>query len=419
MTDRIGNRKSFGPLPGGGYLLDLIDEGVRVELRHVRRDSWHQVHAEVDVSCDWAGALRPDDKTKSISCADLNLSSQERREGRGKYCARRAQSRPEDFDWPGVIDLACRLTLDAERTSSGAIILDDAADAVESDFHVHGLRIPTDGASGFVADGGGLKSLMLLYVLGQRAQAGSPVLYLDNEWTATRHKTRKCRLFGTERIDNLFYWRLVAPLADELDRVRRFVDEHHIALIGVDSVSQAVDGKLTDDDAARAFLRTLSVLPPSICAAHIAKSQFGAEKTDVRPFGSAFFHNFLRASWVLKKQADSDGDVVIIGAFPSKQNDGPRAKAVGFEFSFTPERIFVRGVDLATVEGLADSLPLWLRMKHAVSRGPQTLATLADELGAKVETIDRTVRRKNGMFTRVPGTDGIARIALVETRQTA
>jgi hypothetical protein len=76
----------------------------------------------------------------------------------------------------------------------------------------------------------------------------------------------------------------------------------------------------------------------------------------------------------------------------------------------------VHSVDVQDVQDLAESLPLWQRMKSALTRGPRTLASLAEELHANVESLDRTVRRKNGLFTRVPSSDGIARVALVESR---
>ena len=44
------------------------------------------------------------------------------------------------------------------------------------------------------------------------------------------------------------------------------------------------------------------------------------------------------------------------------------------------------------------------------------LADLADDLGANVDTLDKTVRRKTSLFTKVSGEDGITRIALVERR---
>ena len=52
-------------------------------------------------------------------------------------------------------------------------------------------------------------------------------------------------------------------------------------------------------------------------------------------------------------------------------------------------------------------------MMEAVRHRPLTLAALAKELEAKVETLERTVRRKGNVFTKVSGSDGVTRIALV------
>jgi hypothetical protein len=74
-------------------------------------------------------------------------------------------------------------------------------------------------------------------------------------------------------------------------------------------------------------------------------------------------------------------------------------------------------VDVANVDELAASLPLWQRMKDALASGPQTLASLAHDLGAPVDSIDKTVRRKSLLFTKVTNSDDhITRIALVERR---
>ena len=55
-------------------------------------------------------------------------------------------------------------------------------------------------------------------------------------------------------------------------------------------------------------------------------------------------------------------------------------------------------------------------MKHAVANHPKTLVSLSEELGAKVDSLDKAVKRKNRVFTRVDGPDGVARITLVERR---
>jgi len=74
-------------------------------------------------------------------------------------------------------------------------------------------------------------------------------------------------------------------------------------------------------------------------------------------------------------------------------------------------------VDAATIDGVADRLPLHVRLTHALAHGPLTLAALADELGgAKVDSIDKAVRRGQKLFTRVEGSDGITRIALLSKR---
>lgn len=104
-------------------------------------------------------------------------------------------------------------------------------------------------------------------MLGTLARLGHTVLYLDWEWTAARHKARKQRLFGLERVDGLRYLRCNAPLTVELDRVRRYCDAHNVDFVGVDSVGLACDGKLADDDTAIRFHRALASLRPAPCAA--------------------------------------------------------------------------------------------------------------------------------------------------------
>ena len=220
---RVGDRRSLDPLPGGGYAYVLLDDAIRIEARYLRRDYGHQLHAEVDVQCTWAGVQRHGD---SLSCADLNLSSQPARRALATHCAERARTTPEAFDWMGAIDAACLEIIRAERQGADVLVLDDAPDVAEQNFDVLGLSIPADAASMLIAHGDSLKSLTLLLILGALAEQGQTVLYLDWEWTAARHRARKQRLFGSARIDNLRYLKCRAPLVVEADRIRRYCDEH-------------------------------------------------------------------------------------------------------------------------------------------------------------------------------------------------
>src|SRR5262249_33434760 len=156
------------------------DEGVRIEARYLRRDG-HQLHAEIDVQCNWGGVSR---HGNSLSCADLNLSSQTARKTLAKHCQNRAKTKPEDFDWIGVIDSACLEIIRADRQGDDVMVLDDAPEVVDRDVEVAGLHVPSDAASMLIAHGDTLKSMTTLFVLGTLAQRGQRVLYLDWEWTA-------------------------------------------------------------------------------------------------------------------------------------------------------------------------------------------------------------------------------------------
>lgn len=409
MSEPIGNRRTFGRLPGGGYVFTLIDEPLTVEVRHLRRER-QLLHAEVDVRCPWVGVVT---HKGSLSCADLNLSSQTARKTLANYCAERAHTKKDEFDWMGVIDATCLLVLQAEKDGLPPIVLDDAPpEGPPRDFMVHGLSIPADSHSQVVTDGGGLKSLILLLVLGEMARTGRPVVYLDWEWNAARHLARKRRLFSQAgRLETLFYLRCHNPLTVEKDHIRRFCEQHAIQFIGLDSIGAACEGKLADDDVARAYNKALDDLPPSLAAAHVPKT--GTDpNADLKAFGSAFFHNYARMTWSLRKQVGASEDVVTVMLAPHKQNDGARLRPVGLEFMFSPERIDVRGVDLADVEGFAEKLPLATRMMHLLKTRPLTFVQIAEELDAKVDSVMKAAARSSA-FTKVLSQDGITRIALV------
>ena len=103
-----------------------------------------------------------------------------------------------------------------------------------------------------------------------------------------------------------------------------------------------------------------------------------------------------------------------IAFYHRKANLGPLRPAVGFDITFDADRTHIRRGNVGDVAELAAGLPLWDRIRQAVRRGPQTLAALAEELNAKPDSLDRIVRRHKNLFTKITGSDGIHRIALVE-----
>jgi hypothetical protein len=129
-----------------------------------------------------------------------------------------------------------------------------------------------------------------------------------------------------------------------------------------------------------------------------------------------FWHASARATFFLKLAAE-DGDTRTVGVFNRKRNLGRLQSPMGLRVTFSEDHVSLEQTDIAEVPDLAESLPLWQRIKTVVKAGPQTLATIARELNHdNVESIDRIVRKHKKVFTKVSGSDGITRIALVERR---
>ena len=107
----------------------------------------------------------------------------------------------------------------------------------------------------------------------------------------------------------------------------------------------------------------------------------GFDKDDaIAPFGSLFFLNLARATWLVKKAPGASDNVVTVGLFPKKQNDGARCRPAAVELTFQPHQITVRAVNVADVDGLAERLPLKAHIQALVSRRPMTWKELEQAL---------------------------------------
>jgi hypothetical protein len=215
-------------------------------------------------------------------------------------------------------------------------------------------------------------------------------------------------------LPDIYYIKCDRPLVHDVERLRRIVRNERIEYGHFDSAAYATDGKPEDAVSAMAFFRALRQLGiGSNVLAHTRR-----EDGEQQPFGSVFWHNSFRSTWNIKRANTSpDGNVVNLGAFPRKFNLGPHPSAVGLSVQFEGDRVYFTRTDVATIDELAEGLPLWQRMKAALKTGPQTLATLAEELNhPNVESLDRLVRRHKSLFTKVSGSDHITRIALIERR---
>jgi len=392
----------------GGYLVTFVAYELQFAADRLRWDR-DELFGQLSIACGLVGARTFDG---SVSVGTFNFSSTRARRDRAKELAERV--RASKIDFVGMLEEVCQRILEAERRGEPALILRDVPiPDPDDEYNVDEFRFPKRHGTIVFGDGGTAKSYHALYTGGVLAQRGLRVALLDWELDAGAHRQRLERLFGAAMPD-VRYVRCDRPLVYEIDRLRKIVRDERLDFAVFDSIGYACPGPPESAEHAMSYFRAVRQL--AIGSLHVAHVRQG-ENNDQRPFGSTFWHASARSTWFIKLAATApDGRQLTIGLFNRKANLSALRPAVGFEVTFETDRTVFSRVAVADVTELAESLPLWQRMKSALTRGPLTLARLADELGANVDTLDRTVRRKSGMFTRVSDEDGVTRIALVERR---
>lgn len=393
----------------GQYHAAFPEHGIEFDIAYLRRER-HELFCELAVSCGIVGARTIDG---CLSIGTFNLSSPQARHTRARLLAERARAR--GIDWLGLLEHVCQRVLSAERTGEPSILLRDVPEpADEEEFDVFGLRFPMSNTSILFGDGGTLKSYLELAIASDLAKRGHRVLYADWELDSLKHR-RRLREINGDDLPDVRYIRCDKPLVYEVTRLKRAIHQERIEYAVLDSVGYGTQGAPESAEAAIDYCRAVRQLGiGSNLVAHITKGDNG----DQRPFGSVFWHNSAQATWYLKRASTSpDGQSISLAAFHRKCNLAALRPAVGLAVQFESERVYFRRVDVATIDEVAESLPLWQRIRALVKVGPQTLATIASELNHdNVESIDRIVRKHKALFTKVTGHDGITRIALVERR---
>jgi hypothetical protein len=401
--------REFRALGDSGFLFTLLEVGIEFEVDRLRQLPYGLV-GEVTARCQIPGARTVDG---SLHTAELNLSSTR---SRAEYTRTLIQrSKAPQVGWDLLVDELCQGVIRRNRLGQPAIVLRDVErlPAGDQEFDIDGLTFPKSHPTILFGDAGTAKSFLLLYILGVLAQRGVRTALFDWELDRFAHRERLERLFGPEMPD-VRYVRCERPLVHELDRLKRVVRDERLEFAGGDSVGFGCAGPPENAETALDYIRSVRQL--EVGSLHVAHIRQG-DNNDQRPFGSTFWHASARCTWNVKLAATAPGQINT-GLFNRKSNFGPLRPAVGFQIDFDDERTWIRRVNVADVNELAENLPLWQRMQMLLRHGPpKTLASLADELSTKVETLDRTIRRKSGLFARVPGSDGITRIGLVDGRR--
>ena len=211
------------------------------------------------------------------------------------------------------------------------------------------------------------------------------------------------------------YVRCDRPLVHELDRIRRIVQKDRLQYVVLDSVGYGTLGRRnpprprwTTTGPCDSWALAPTWLPTS------TKPRTAINARSAATTGTTPRARRGTSSW---RRTHHDGHTIHLAAFNRKNNLNRPWPPAGIRVEFDGDRVYFERIDVTTIDEVAESLPLWQRIRALVKAGPQTLATIASELNHdNVESIDRIVRKHKYLFTKVPGADGVTRIALVERR---
>ena len=214
--------------------------------------------------------------------------------------------------------------------------------------------------------------------------------------------------------DSMIYYRFcAAPLATEVNDLRKEIRDKNIALVLIDSAGPACGGE--PENAANtlqyfAALRSLADFNrpvTTITLAHITKGGGGKNG----PFGSVYWTNLPRNTFELKKAQRRGADFIDLALHHRKTNIGKLREPVGLRMTWN-EGIHLEPLDISNhaalgAGGYADRAEL--ELKDPVNADGLTLEVIAENLGIdNLKSFSATLSRDD----RFKSLDGLWKLDL-------
>jgi hypothetical protein len=413
----VSQQPAFSKAGAGRYLLEIADFKTALDLSRVRRDRFGVLRGELTVSCGLPGAITFNGVVWS---GEITLSDLRGRREILEQIRRRARVR--EANWDLYVDELATRVRDIERIGDAAVTLRELP-RPEPDhlIDIDGFRVPSRHPSMLFADGGAGKSFYALYLAGRLEDLGLRVGFFDWELDAADHRRRLESVFG-QNMPAVVYARCVRPLVQEVDRLARIIHDNGLDFAMVDSAAFAASGPPEASETATEYFRCVRELGiGTLSLAHVTKKRYDdkGDASEHRPFGSTFWHNGARATWFGKSINATSDHSFTLGMFNRKNNLGPLLPAVGYEVSFRAGETTFARTSLADVAELADKLSTFERIVSALKAGPLTVSELADNLDAKLDTVEKTVKRhtEKGRLIKLMAANGVpTRYGLAERR---
>ena len=374
---------------GNHYTLRWAAEQLTIEVERIREGREGHTIGEIKITTDAPG-YEP-----YLHRSMFTLSSQQAR----RQLAQAMQERFPINQWDSILEQLYWMSAEQYRQGEPIMFAGNSDHPLETPYLLYPL-LPEGQPTLLYGVGGCGKSWLADYIalsvqLPYDSHQWSPrqanVLFLDWETDfltfGSRIKRLKAGLGFPEEL-TIRYRRCWQTLADDMEHIKRLVDEHHIEFIIVDSCGGACGGDISLPEPVNRFFSAIRYLGcTSLLLHHVPKS-------DNVPFGSAYFFNWARAVFFVKKADESDTEHEMdVGIFHKKANEAALSSSRGFLFRFLDESVTVKHKQLTDTAEFVQQMSCRVRIEQALKLGKMSTDDLVATTSDSRETITRTLGR--------------------------
>jgi len=392
---------------GNTYTLKWVEEHLQIVVSHIHAHKDGRVTSELVITTD-----REDYNYPHLLQTSFNLTAaRSRTELAKKLATKYEEVNQENFDY--ILEQLCLRVLERFRAGEEVVELWTNEEIATPSYKLAPLLAENKANILFGDPGSGKSTLALLFaVILQLPWQDNPfglqpksskVLYLDWETDHADMSYVLSSLIHGLDLPEFFisYRRCFMRLADDIEPIRKIVEDGGIDTVIIDSAGLACGGDLNLPEPVTMFFSALrSLSTTSIIIHHTTKEA----KRHKSPFGSHYFVVQARTIYEIRSSQEPDSNVLHVGLFHYKKNIGGKINPMGFRFTYEGNVIYTELEDVKNVPAFSGDLPVSIQIKEELNDGPKTIVELAELLDKKQDTISRTMRRlrDGGSVVKLP-----------------
>lgn len=250
---------------------------------------------------------------------------------------------------------------------------------------------------------------------GRLAVSRAKPLYLDwedDEWTFNDRVQAISRGMGIPAPD-IAYAQMRGPFKRHYRAIAQLVAQHGYDALVFDSVGLAagtVGERGSYEDIAIDLFDQLRTIPAGcLLVDHINSDGRNQDGVPDKSLGSIYKRALARSQWFVKKEQDTESNVLHLGLFQTKTNHSATSKPLGFRITFENDgnagRLMcarLESEDIREVESLDRTRFAWERIRdYLLQVRTATAPDIAEALGMDASAVRSELSRRKGVFVRV------------------